>query len=148
MKKINIKEVEEISYSLAKKLFSYNEEIPPYESRFKNVLESCVSVPFQEFGGESKYRGLIPKASILFYLMIKNHPFQNGNKRIAMATLLFFLYKNKKWINIDPIRLYDFAIWVAESPATAKDSAVAAIEVFLKGYLVSFKKIQEEMNKF
>lgn len=139
MKKVNIKEIEEVTYSIAKKLFSYNEEIPPFNSRFKNVLESCVSVPFQEFGGESKYKGLVPKASILFYLMIKNHPFVNGNKRIAMATLLYFLQINGKWLEIDPIKLYDFAIWVAESPAVAKDSAVSAIEIFLKNNLIDYK---------
>ncbi|MCX6785530.1 MAG: Fic family protein [Candidatus Komeilibacteria bacterium] len=51
--------------------------------------------PYQTFGGKQLYPGLIKKSAILFYLMIKNHPFQNGNKRIAMTTLFYFLYKNK-----------------------------------------------------
>jgi len=36
------------------------------------------------------YPTLVSKASFLFYLMIKNHPFQNGNKRIAITTLFTF----------------------------------------------------------
>ncbi len=147
MKKVNIKEVERVSYSYAEKYLSYSEKIPAFNTRFKNVLESCVSVPFQEFGGKSKYNGLVPKASILFYLMIKNHPFQNGNKRIAMATMLWFLYKNGKWIKIDPIKLYDFAIWVACSPATAKDSAVSAVQVFLGKNIVDIKKLKKRIVK-
>ena len=53
---------------------------------------------FQSFSGKDLYPTLATKASILFYLMIKNHPFQNGNKRIAITTLLTFLYENGKWI--------------------------------------------------
>ncbi|QQG42451.1 MAG: Fic family protein [Candidatus Giovannonibacteria bacterium] len=45
------------------------------------VLESCLATPFHSFGGKSAYKGLIGKASMLFYLLVKNHPFQNGNKR-------------------------------------------------------------------
>lgn len=68
--------------------------------------------------------------------MIKNHPFQNGNKRIAMTTLFVFLYKNKKWIKVDNQELYNFAAWVATSPAKLKDETVKAIDKFIKTYLV------------
>ena len=65
---------------------------------------------------------------MLFYLMIKNHPFQNGNKRIAMTTLFVFLYLNRKWLKVDSKELYNFAVWVAQSPAKLKDETVKAIE--------------------
>lgn len=74
---------------------------------------------------------------MLFYLMVKNHPFQNGNKRIAMTTLLAFFYKNKKWLKVDAVELYNFAIWVAQSPADLKDQVVEGIEHFFKKYLVA-----------
>ena len=70
-----------------------------------------------------------------FYLMIKNHPFQNGNKRIAMTTLFVFLYKNKKWLKVDGQELYNFAVWVAGSPAKLKNEVVAGVEKFIKSYL-------------
>lgn len=136
MKIISIAEVEYIAYKLAKKFLDYNEPIPKFSSRFPNVLESSLAVPFQKFDQKDIYKGLIPKASILFYLMIKNHPFQNGNKRIAMTTLLIFLYKNKKWLKVDNQELYNFAVWVAQSPAELKDQVVEGIEKFLKKYLV------------
>ncbi len=97
MQQITVKEVEYIAFSLAQEILSFNEPIPDFSTRFPNILESCLAVPFQRFTGKSLYPNLISKASILFYLLIKNHPFQNGNKRIAMTTLFYFLYKNKKW---------------------------------------------------
>ena len=74
---------------------------------------------------------------MLFYLMIKNHPFQNGNKRIAMTTLLVFLYINGKWIKADLQELYNFSIWVASSPADFKDEVVKAIEKFLRSHIIN-----------
>jgi len=39
-------------------------------------------VPFQKFSGKDLYPGLLSKAAMLFYLLIKDHPFQNGNKEL------------------------------------------------------------------
>jgi len=71
------------------------------------------------------------------YLMIKNHPFQNGNKRIAMTTLFVFLYKNKKWLKVNTQELYNFTVWIAQSHPKFKDETVKAIEKFLKTYIVN-----------
>ncbi|HPP23482.1 MAG TPA: type II toxin-antitoxin system death-on-curing family toxin [Candidatus Saccharicenans sp.] len=137
METISVQEVEYIAYRLAREMLTFDEPIPDFSSRFPNILESCLAVPFQSFSRKQLYPGLISKASILFYLLIKNHPFQNGNKRIAITTLFVFLYKNKKWIKVDTQELYNFAVWVAQSPAKVKDETVMAIERFLKTYLVS-----------
>lgn len=149
MKIITIAEVEYLAFRLAKELLTYDEPSPPmdigglgepipdFSTRFPNILESCLLTPFQSFEKKDLYRGLIPKASILFYLIIKNHPFQNGNKRIAMTTLFTFLYLNKKWIKVDSQELYNFAIWVAQSPPRLKDETVKAVEKFVKTYIVA-----------
>ncbi len=137
METISVQEVEYIAHRLAQEMLTFDEPIPDFSSRFPNILESCLAVPFQSFSRKQLYPGLISKASILFYLLIKNHPFQNGNKRIAITTLFVFLYKNNKWIKVDTQELYNFAVWVAQSPAKVKDETVMAIEKFLKTYLVS-----------
>lgn len=133
MRTITVKEVEYIAFRLAKEIMSFNEPIPDFSTRFPNILESCVATPFQSFGGKSLYPDIISKASILFYLMIKNHPFQNGNKRIAMTTLFVFIHKNNKWIKVDAQELYNFTMWIAQSPSKFKTETVKAIEKFLKG---------------
>lgn len=136
---ITMADVEYVAHRLAKELLAYNEPIPDFGTRYPNVLEQCLVAPFQTFDEKHLYSGLIGKASILFYLMIKNHPFKNGNKRVAMATLFYFLFRNKKWIRVDDRELYNFARWVAESNALLKDETVAAIEKFLKAYIVDLK---------
>ncbi|MDI6605894.1 MAG: type II toxin-antitoxin system death-on-curing family toxin [Candidatus Omnitrophota bacterium] len=136
MKKLTIKEVEYIAFRLAQEILSFNEPIPNFSTRFPNILESCLASPFQTFGGKPFYRGLIEKAAILFYLMIKNHPFQNGNKRIAMTTLFVFLHKNNKWLKVDTQELYNFTMWIAQSTPKLKAESLMAIRRFLKDYLV------------
>lgn len=133
---LTIKEVEYVAFKLARQFMTYNEPIPDFGSRYPKVLESCIATPFAKFSRKPLYRGLTGKAAILFYLMIKNHPFQNGNKRIAMTTLTYFLFKNKKWIRVDNKQLYNFAMWVATSPAKLKEDTVRATENFIKEYLV------------
>lgn len=132
METVTLKEVEYIAFRLAREQLSYDEPIPDFSTRFPHILESCLAVPFQSFAKKPLYRGLLSKAAILFYLMIKNHPFANGNKRVAVTTLLVFLYKNGKWIKTSAQELYNFTVWVAQSPATVKDETLKAIEKFLK----------------
>ena len=139
IKKLSIAEVEYTAFSLARELMTYNEPIPDFTTRFSNILESCLMVPFQTFDRKTLYKGIVGKAAILFYLMIKNHPFQNGNKRIAMTTLFVFLHKNKKWLKVDNKELYNFAVWVAESNSKLKKETVQAIEKFLNTYLINLK---------
>ena len=139
MKSINITEVELIAFRLAKELLGINEPIPEFSTRFPNILESCLAVPFQKFSKRDTYPSLIDKAAVLYYLMIKNHPFQNGNKRVAMTTLFVFLHKNNKWLKVDAQELYNFTVWIASSPRKVKNEAVKAIEKFLTAYIINLK---------
>jgi len=139
IKQIYINEVEKIAYELAKKFLAWDEPIPSFCSRFPNILESCLVTPFQKFSKRNLYRGLINKAAILFYLMVKNHPFKKGNKRIAITTLFVFLHKNKKWLKVDNTELYNFAKWVAESNPKLKKETTDAISKFIKTYIIDLK---------
>ena len=97
MKQITIAEVEQIAHKLAKEQMSWDEPIPEFGTRYPGVLESCLANVYQTYAKRELYPSLIDKAGILFYLMIKNHPFLNGNKRIAVTTLLVFLsFNNNK----------------------------------------------------
>jgi len=141
MSKINeitIDEIKYIAHELAVKTMNWDEPIPAFETRFPNALESCVAAPFMKFDKKYLYKGLVGKAAILFYLLIKNHPFQNGNKRMAVTSLFVFLYiKNNKWLKVDTNVLYRTAVWVAESPAEAKDEVIEYLIKFIKKYLIN-----------
>ncbi|MDD5518848.1 MAG: type II toxin-antitoxin system death-on-curing family toxin, partial [Candidatus Omnitrophica bacterium] len=110
-----------------------------FSTRYPHVLESCLAAPFQTFTGKSLYSNLAAKAAILFYLMIKNHPFQNGNKRIAMTTLFVFLHKNRKWLKVDTQELYNFTMWIAQSPPKFKEETLRAVQKFLKENIIALK---------
>lgn len=147
MKIITIADVEYITFRLARSHLSFSEPIPDFLTRYPNVLESCVMTPFQSFSGKSLYPTLVAKASILFYLMIKNHPFQNGNKRIAITTLLTFLHENGKWLTVDTQELYNFTVWVAQSPSGSKKFVVGALEHFIKKNLTTIWILLVLLNK-
>jgi len=139
MQKLTVKEVEYTAFKLAHEILSFNEPIPDFSTRYPNILENCLAVPLQTFSGKPLYKGFIEKAALLLYLMIKNHPFQNGNKRIAITTLFVLLYKNKKWIKINAHELYNFILWVASSPPQYKEESVKAITKLLKSHIVALK---------
>ena len=59
-----------------------------------NSFDSSVSQMYQSFGGKELYPSIEHKAAMLLYLVVKNHSFVDGNKRIAAALFLYFLERN------------------------------------------------------
>ncbi len=57
-------------------------------------FKSSVSTIYQTFEGEDLYPSVEEKAANLLYLVVKNHSFSDGNKRIAAFLFLYFLDKN------------------------------------------------------
>jgi len=63
--------------------------------------------------------------------MNKNHPFGNGNKRIAVVALYYFLFKNGRKLKVDNLIFYKFAVKVASSEAIDKDKILVEIKEFI-----------------
>lgn len=133
--------VEAIAHRLAREIMSWDEPIPDFGSRFPNILEGCLGAPFQTFSKRDLYRAIEDKAAILFYLLIKNHPFQNGNERVAVTSLLVFLDLNGRWLKAPPDELYRLAVWVAESIPVTKDGVCKALVDFLQKAIVVRKSV-------
>jgi death-on-curing family protein len=141
LKTISVENVRYLAHGLARQMLTWNEPIPDFETRFPNVLEACIGAPFQTFDKKSLYKGLEEKAAVLFYGLIKNHPFQNGNKRIAVTSLLVFLFLNDKWLTVDQVQLYNFAKWVAQSPPELRDEVLLAVQKFINKNLVKYDSV-------
>lgn len=84
-------------------LAQYQEVIKSMRSDFESGVfgkekdgsfESAVAQISKGFGEEDFYPTLEEKAATLLYLIVKNHGFVDGNKRIAAACFLFFLQHN------------------------------------------------------
>ena len=65
--------------------------------RNRDLLISAVSQPFTTFDGKDLYPTHYHKAAAICYNLLKNHPFLDGNKRIAHATMMTVLFD--KWYN-------------------------------------------------
>ena len=59
-----------------------------------NMLLSAINTPFQSFAGQDLYPTVFDKASRLCFGLAKNHPFNDGNKRTAVHTMLIYLGLN------------------------------------------------------
>lgn len=57
-------------------------------------FKSSIGQIYQTFGGVELYPSVEEKAAMLLYLVVKNHSFSDGNKRIAAMLFLWFLSKN------------------------------------------------------
>ena len=57
-------------------------------------FKSSIGQIYQTFGGEDLYPSVEEKAAMLLYLVVKNHSFSDGNKRIAAMLFLWFMENN------------------------------------------------------
>ncbi|MFG3817622.1 type II toxin-antitoxin system death-on-curing family toxin [Limnothrix redekei] len=58
------------------------------------ALESAMAQPQQSFSGIDLYEGLVDKAAALAFFLALNHPFIDGNKRVAYTAMEVFLVLN------------------------------------------------------
>jgi len=70
-----------------------------------NSFDSSVNQMYQSFGGKELYPSIEHKSAMLLYLVIKNHSFVDGNKRIAAALFLYFLERNRLLYRADGERI-------------------------------------------
>lgn len=90
-------------------------------------FKSTLGAIYQTFGGEELYPSVEEKAANLLYLVVKNHSFSDGNKRIAAFLFLWFLENNGILYRKDGTRLLDnntlvaLTLMIAESNVEEKD---------------------------
>jgi len=109
-----------------------------YEIRNTEKLESSITQPFQEIGGQELYPTLVSKASMLYYFCIKNHPFEDGNKRMGIFVLIIYLAKNGYWLDTTNEELFDMTVYTAASSMKNKEEVVKKIEAFVERNVVKY----------
>jgi len=132
---LSLDEVRITAVMMAKRLYAeYDAPIPDFDTRPKGKLEACLAQPFHSYGGEELYPELINKAAIFFYVMVKDHPLENGNKRVAVASLLLFLEKNGYTFRLHSGEILTLAVAVAES--RTMDDTMIYITEFIEGHII------------
>ena len=89
--------------------------------RFSELL-SALAAPQQILFGEELFPTLCAKAGMLLVGLIRNHPFWDGNKRIALAATQLFLERNGYALNDSTTEAQNFTTTLARGsaePATA-----------------------------
>ena len=96
-------------------------------------FKSSIGQIYQTFGGEELYPSVEEKAAMLLYLVIKNHSFSDGNKRIAATLFLWFLNNNHVLYRPDGSKriadntLVALTLMIAESRTEEKDVMVKVV---------------------
>lgn len=102
-------------------------------------LAGVLSAIFQTADGREVYPTLEEKAAHLLYFVVKDHPFVDGNKRIAAAMFLRFLEKNGLLYRSDGTprvseeALVALTLLAAESAPREKETIVRLIAFMLHG---------------
>lgn len=87
----------------------------------RGLLESAVNAPFQTFGGVDLYPTVFDKAARLCYGLTKDHPFNDGNKRTAVHSMLVYLEVNDISIAYDREELEGIIISIADDSMSSKE---------------------------
>jgi prophage maintenance system killer protein len=102
-----------------------------------NGLESAISTIEQGFGDEWFYPNIASRAANLLYLVIKNHPLADGNKRSGSFLFLWYLRINQHFLAksveqlINDNTLVALALLIAESKPDQKDLMIHLVQQFI-----------------
>lgn len=114
----------------------FNEESSLFALERDRGLESIIGNIYQSFSGQDVYKSIEEKSANFLYLIVKNHVFTDGNKRIAATLFIYFLnyygilYKNEKQI-IDNNTLTALTLLIAESNPKEKEVIIDLVMNFL-----------------
>ncbi len=97
--------------------------------RDQGLLSSALGTVSATFGGQFLHQDLYEMAAAYLYHLAQNHPFLDGNKRVALAAALAFLWLNDVEIEADDDALTDLVMGVAEGRVSK-----AEVAVFLKAH--------------
>ena len=114
----------------------FNEESDIFAIERNRGLEAIIGNIYQTYGGKDVYQSIEEKASNFIYMIVKNHVFIDGNKRIAATLFIYFLnyydilYKEGKQV-IDNNTLTALTLLIAESNPKEKEIIIDLVMNFL-----------------
>ena len=118
------------------KKLKFNQESSLFAVERNKGLESIIGNIYQTFGGKDVYKSIEEKGANFLYLVVKNHVFADGNKRIAATLFIYFLnfygilFKNGVQ-TIDNNTLAALTLLIAESNPREKEVIIDLVMNFL-----------------
>ncbi len=114
----------------------FNEESDIFAIERNKGLEAIIGNIYQTYDGKDVYQSIEEKASNFIYMIVKNHVFIDGNKRIAATLFIYFLnyynilYQDGKQV-IDNNTLTALTLLIAESNPKEKEIIIDLVMNFL-----------------
>lgn len=114
----------------------FNEESELFALERNKGLESIINNIYQTYAGQDVYCSIEEKAANFIYMIVKNHVFIDGNKRIAATLFIYFLqfynilYINEKQV-IDNNTLVALTLLIAQSNPKEKNIIIDLVMNFL-----------------
>jgi len=91
--------------------------------RDANLLISAVETPKGAMFGDDLYPTVYDKAAVYLFHIIRNHPFNDGNKRTGFAVAYLFLKANKVPIRFEDEVYEEFVVEIAKGKKTKEEIA-------------------------
>lgn len=91
--------------------------------RDEGLLDSALAQAEATYGGEPLHRDAWEAAAAYAFHICRNHPFLDGNKRIAAVAMGTFLEINGAPLRVDEVALYQAMMALAEGSLTKADLA-------------------------
>jgi len=114
----------------------FNEESDIFAIERNKGLEAIIGNIYQTFDGVDVYKNVEEKAANFLYMIVKNHVFVDGNKRIAATLFIYFLsfydilYKDNNQ-TIDNNTLASLTLLIAQSNPKEKEVIIDLVMNFL-----------------
>lgn len=163
---ISYEDVLKAHYLIADYFHNDGEEIV-YGVKDLNILGSALGRQLTGFGSYQKWNRSEEICATLFYGLIKNHAFHDGNKRTALLVLLYHLYRQGKTINVKQREFENLAVRIAADDYEAyrkflkykhmPDSKILFIADFLrnstysidkKAYTITYQELDTLLRKY
>ncbi len=109
-----------------------------FGSEISHKFESIIGGIYQTFDRKDLYGSIEEKAANLLYLIIKDHPFCDGNKRIGSVLFIYYLEKNGYLFRpngerkISDNAIVALALLIAKSDPGEKDVMIGIITNLIK----------------
>ena len=132
--KLTYDEVKDVLFKVKTELIKKNEATELFANEKAGELKGILSNLYQTFGGVELYASIEDKASNLLYFIIKDHPFNDGNKRSASFLFIYFLdkcdylYKQNGEKKINENALTTLTLLIASSNPKEKDILIKLIK--------------------
>ena len=98
--------------------------------RDQGLLDSALQMPEAGFGDEYFHKTIFDKASAYLYHIAKNHPFIDGNKRVAFACADTFLMANGyNLMEKKKKKIYEFVLSIASDNSISKEEIAVFLEM-------------------